>query len=232
MGRNTSTKENQHIYKERKDMIAYVDPYDANKHIDVSSEQIIAKGGDGTLLKAIKKFHGLHIPFYPLASGTRNFMMNRTLTTEDITTIPLTLLQIDNDTDAVAFNEVAIGSFCGWIEFSTSTARFPSFRGSGLIISTAQGSTGLNLNNSGPILPLESDQWAITSNQAPIRVKTVVNSEPLHIVAKSREPFEIKLAGVVYKKLTEIEFTITRGPVVQLQYTDIMSFKEKRWNNR
>lgn len=159
-------------------------------------------------------------------------MMNDCFKLYDLTTVPLKLIQVQKDPKAVAFNEIAIGSFCGWIEFSTPDAKFPKFKGSGIIIATAQGSTGLNLNNGGPILPLDSNQWVVTSNQATSTVKTVINATHLTIKAISRDPFQIKLDGVLYKETTEIELTIQQGPIVNIQYADILAFKEKRWNNR
>lgn len=213
-------------------MKKYIDSFDPKKYITVDSNKIIAKGGDGTLLKAIRMFHHLNLPFYPYASGTKNFMMNEHFKLINLTTVPLKLIQVQGDSKAIAFNEIAIGSFCGWIEFSTPDAKFPKFKGAGLIISTAQGSTGLNLNNGGPILPLDSNQWAVTSNQATSTVNTVVNATYLTIKASSREPFQIKLDGNLYKETTEIELTIQQGPVVNIQYADILAFKEKRWNNR
>lgn len=231
MGRKRVYKVSSYI-KESWQMKLYIDPFDAKKYITTAYNKIIAKGGDGTLLKAIKMFHHFNLPFYPYASGTKNFMMNDCFKLYDLTTVPLNLIQVQKDPKAVAFNEIAIGSFCGWIEFSTPDAKFPKFKGSGIIIATAQGSTGLNLNNGGPILPLDSNQWVVTSNQATSTVKTVVNATRLTIKAISREPFQIKLDGVLYKETTEIELTIQQGPVVNIQYADILAFKEKRWNNR
>ena len=52
------------------------DEYDNNKYIEEKENYIEAKGGDGTLIKAIHKFKDKNKPFFGIAAGTFNFMMN------------------------------------------------------------------------------------------------------------------------------------------------------------
>lgn len=213
-------------------MKLFQDPYDPNKHISTQDNFIVAEGGDGTLLRAIRDYHPLQKPFYPLAKGTKNFLMNPEDDRENSKPILLSLIKFEsNSTKAVAFNEIAIGSFCGWIDFSVEEAKFPSFQGSALVIATTQGSTGLNLNNGGPVLPIDSNQWAVTSNQSATKVNTVVKPTPLTITAKARKPFQVLADGQLVLETTELTFTIELGPTVLVHYNNIQQLKEKRWNN-
>ena len=57
--------------------ILYRDKYDYNKTISDNGDVIIARGGDGTLLKAIYRYAHLCKPFFGSAAGTVNFLMNK-----------------------------------------------------------------------------------------------------------------------------------------------------------
>ena len=62
--------------------LLYTDLYDNTKIITEYPEIIKAVGGDGTLLTAINKFSHLNKPFYGVAMGTVNFLMNKDSATE------------------------------------------------------------------------------------------------------------------------------------------------------
>ena len=53
-----------------------VDKYDYNKYIEEKENYVLAVGGDGTLIRAIHKFGKLKKPFFGVAAGTANFLMN------------------------------------------------------------------------------------------------------------------------------------------------------------
>ena len=54
--------------------ILFKDEY--GKYIFKKDNVIFAKGGDGTLLRAINMFRDMKLPFFGIAGGTENFLMN------------------------------------------------------------------------------------------------------------------------------------------------------------
>ena len=154
--------------------ILWVDTYDIEKKIIDKDDHILAIGGDGTLLKAINKYKHLNKPFFGYAKGTVNFLMNQEIEPinnskfKKFNLIRVQVTAVENGAEVVrtfqAFNDIVLGAFNGWINFNCTHRDniLGNFWGSGIVISTAQGSTGINKNNYGTILPLTSKNWSVT----------------------------------------------------------------------
>ena len=230
----------------------YFDKYDANKYIKVYENMIIAKGGDGTLLKAIKLYKGLNKPFYGLNAGTIGFLMNekspnkyKNLEVKTFNLIKVKIThQVEDDqawhvkdmfytttSEYQAFNEICFGgNMNSWINFKVKEEDnfFGEVDGGGLIISTAQGSTGINKNNKGVILPLSSDLWSITGDKTSRKIEHVVKPRDMKISAKSRTGVTVWVDGAnnIISNVSKIK--ISKGDEVQVIFGDYDSFKKKR----
>ena len=143
-----------------------------------SSSVIVVLGGDGFMLKTLKKYHKYHKPFYGINRGTFGFLMNKFKTYDIhknifkaklVSILPLEMKAItkkDKIISAIAINEVSL------LRQSKQTASLQITSGKkiiikklisdGVLISTPAGSTAYNLSVNGPILSLNSRKLAIT----------------------------------------------------------------------
>ncbi len=143
-----------------------------------NSSVIIVIGGDGFMLKTLKKYHKYNKPFYGINSGNYGFLMNKFLPNrfkkkiKSLNQIQINPLQIEVKTKnniikkSIAINEVSI------LRQSRQAATVKITSGKkiiikklisdGILVSTPAGSTAYNLSVHGPILNLNSKKLAIT----------------------------------------------------------------------
>lgn len=228
----------------------YVDIYDHTKYIRVHENIIIARGGDGTLIKAIHMYKHLNLPFYGLNRGTLGFLMNDTINLENSTTIKMNLIKTkvsyfkkpegaweDSPEDELvtetfqAFNEICIGGDPRlWVEYDIKEKDdiIGKFQGSGVIISTPQGSTGINKNNSGSILPLTSNLWSITGDKTSRNINFIIKPTKVKINFSSRLPVPVLLDGTNTVVDNVNSLTITKGDTIKVIFENYEAFKDKR----
>jgi len=142
------------------------------------SSVIVVLGGDGFMLKTLKKYQKFNKPFYGINRGTYGFLMNKfknynisknILKARPVLISPLRMKVLTNKNiikSAIAINEVSL------LRQSRQTASLRIFRekkclikkliSDGILISTPAGSTAYNLSIHGPILSLNSRKIAIT----------------------------------------------------------------------
>lgn len=230
----------------------WIDPYDSKKYIQESNKYIIAKGGDGTLIRAIHMHKDKNKPFFGIASGTVNFMMNSESEIQPTAVIKkFQLLNIeimykkeiynlrghvesyDDVFETVqAFNDCIIGEFNAWIDFKSrhDESILGDFKGAGIIISTAQGSTGANKNNNGTILPLGSKLLSVTGVMTNRRIDHIIENTGLIIDCESRGNIKIGIDGS-YRVIDNVRSVkITRGADVEIIFNNYEDFKRKRQN--
>ena len=231
------------------------DEYDKNKYIHNKKNYIEAKGGDGTLIRAIHKFDHLNKPFFGIAAGTENFMMNdeEEINHETAEIVEFNLLKVqvftkkwktDNDKSwsdkqelietseiVYAFNDVIIGSFNGWINFYCEHKEniLGDFKGAGLLISTAQGSTGANKNNHSTIIPLKSKNWAVSGVMTNRNIRYVIEPNELTVNVKSRENIKINVDGKHFEADNIHKVIISKSDInVKVIFNDLKKFQDKR----
>jgi len=220
------------------------DKYDENKYIKLFEKVVIAKGGDGTLLNAIRLFRKKNVPFFGVNAGTVGFLMNDDLPTqfETYKLKKFSLIKVkvsfkDYNSQCIvekefqAFNDIMLGGdMNSWIHFDIKEKDdfFGKFSGGGIIISTPQGSTGINKNNGGVILPLSSALWSITGDKTSRKIEYVIKPRKISIDCFSRTPITLWVDGQNYiiKDVTSIE--ITRGDSVEVLFSNYDDFKKRR----
>ena len=150
-----------------------------NKNFSIKKAQvIIVAGGDGFMLRTMKKYHKFNKPFYGINCGSVGFLMNKhnhkrikekVNKSKSIIINPLEIKikSIKNKINSLlAINELSL------LRQSKQTALLnlrvnnviliKKLIGDGLLVSTPAGSTAYNLSIHGPILSLNSKKLAIT----------------------------------------------------------------------
>ena len=146
-----------------------------NKNISPKkSDVIVVAGGDGFMLKTMKKYYKLNKPFYGINCGLVGFLMNRysTKTIEKIkkskiVTINPLEIKITNINgirqNLLAINDLSILRQSKQTAFLNLKVNkkilLKKLIGDGVLISTPAGSTAYNLSINGPILSLNSKNW-------------------------------------------------------------------------
>ena len=230
----------------------WIDQYDSEKYIQEKETYIESRGGDGTLIRAIHMHKDKNKPFFGIASGTINFMMNSESEIYPSAVIKkFQLLDIaveykkevynlrghveslEQVVETVqAFNDCTIGEFNGWIDFKSKhdESILGDFKGAAIIISTAQGSTGANKNNNGTILPLGSKLLSVTGVMTNRRIDHVIENTSLIIDCESRGNVKIGIDGS-YRVIDNVKnVKITRGSDVEIIFNNYDEFKRKRQN--
>jgi NAD kinase len=220
-----------------------IDKYDKNKYIQEQDNYIIAQGGDGTLLKAIKLFKNKNKPFFGIAAGTKNFLMNSETKIDKnakYKTFNLIKIKIWYKKDGKrkqktvqGFNDIAIGgedSLAAWIHFDVKEKDkfMGKFYGGGLIISTPQGSTAVNKNNHGVVLPLSSKSWSITGDKTEKKINYVIKPHTIKIKLKSRNKIIVWVDGTNHIIQDVYKVKITEGDKVKVIFNNYKKFKKKR----
>ena len=226
----------------------WIDEYDKSKYIKEFDNYIEVNGGDGTLIRAIYMHANKNKPFFGIANGTVNFLLNQeSHITEKVTAQKFYLIkgsvtyirktfgwkEEEVTEEFVAFNDIILGEFNAWIDFNCKHEDniLGNFFGAAILVSTAQGSTGSNKNNHGTILPLSSKNWSVTGVQCNRNINYVIESTNLEIDVKSRGPITLCVDGSrnIYQNVSKIK--ITRGDSVEVLFNNIQNFKEKRQQN-
>lgn len=230
----------------RSEVVIMSDDYDENKMITETGGCIYAYGGDGTLLKAIFNFKNKGKPFFGVGRGSENFLMNtdkaphqkhkvkkfNLIKVKVIYEKPNMRGNIESaGIECQAFNDIMIGGdMNSWIDFNVKDSDdiIGKFKGGGVIVSTAQGSTGINKNNGGVILPLSSQNWSITGDKTNRKINYVINPKRTVISCKSRTDINLWVDGQ-NKVITKVrKIIISQGDVVKVIFNEYDEFKRKR----
>lgn len=233
-----------------------IDKFDSNKFIKYYENIIVAQGGDGTLLRAIKLYRDKNLPFFGINTGTIGFLMNEKCPIEE--EIPITLntkmkkfslikavvsyrktsseSPTSENIDVIqeefqSFNDIMIGGdMNSWIQFNVKEKDdfIGKFNAGGIIISTPQGSTGINKNNGGVILPLSSSLWSITGDKASRKIEFVIKPRKIEIEVKSRTSVSVWVDGSNNIIQNVEKVSIEKGDSVKVIFVDFREFKKKR----
>jgi len=219
---------------------------------------IFVSGGDGSLLHAIQEYQHLNVPFFGIANGTKNFLMNE-VSVKDLhdkkfyrfETIETPTIKIKvkrrrsngtkyNIFKAIATNDVVFGNrIMDYNTFYISGIGSFDFdiKGMGLIFSTAIGSTAFFQNNHGKILKdLRNGTIGVASIVAE---KDKAFNEHITLDKKlkvridsERNSCSIYIDGEtkVFKLKKGDEVIIERGPSVKLSFKNLDDFYKKRDN--
>jgi len=136
-----------------------------------SPEVVIVLGGDGTILEAARKFHGLGAVILGLNLGSVGFLASVRKEKDFLKALEKFLkgryeimdrmmlsIQVRRKEEVVftaeALNEIVLKNPLGIVELEAEVSGHPvqHIRGTGILVSTATGSTAYNLSAHGPII--------------------------------------------------------------------------------
>ena len=168
-----------HIAKNKKAKVVADGLLSLYGQVDLSrAEVIVAVGGDGAMLAAMRESITYNIPVFGLNRGNIGFLMNdfhklnlieRLEDANEIIVHPLEMVAVDSKNKKyveLAINEVAIfrrthQSAIISIKID-DTERLSELTCDGVMVATPVGSTAYNLSAHGPILPIGSEILALT----------------------------------------------------------------------
>ena len=168
-----------HIAKNKKAKVVADGLLSLYGQVDLSrAEVIVAVGGDGAMLAAMRESITYNIPVFGLNRGNIGFLMNdfhklnlieRLKDANEIIVHPLEMVAVDSKNKKyveLAINEVAIfrrthQSAIISIKID-DTERLSELTCDGVMVATPVGSTAYNLSAHGPILPIGSEILALT----------------------------------------------------------------------
>ncbi len=178
------------------------------------SDIIIVLGGDGFMLKIMKRYYKYNKSFYGVNCGTIGFLMNKyqniSLEKKIAKSKPFLINPLEIkilNTNKTKFNLLAINEI-SLLRQSRQTATLnlninkkvliKKLIGDGVLISTPAGSTAYNLSVHGPILSLNSKKLAITpiSPFRPRRWKGKIFSDSSKIFIRNIDPQKRPVAAV------------------------------------
>ncbi len=178
------------------------------------SKAIIVAGGDGFMLKTMKRYYKLKKPFYGVNCGLIGFLMNKYITKKinekinkskmiSISPLEIKTKNVNGKTNSfLAINELSIlrqSKQTAFLNLKTDKKTIvKKLTGDGVLVSTPAGSTAYNLSIHGPILSLNSKKLAITpiSPFRPRRWKGKIVSDNTRIYIKNLDPKKRPIAAV------------------------------------
>ena len=178
------------------------------------SDVIVVAGGDGFMLKNMKKLHKFNKSFYGINCGSIGFLLNRHISEKiskkikkaKLTTIhPLQITAISkgkNRKSFLAINELSLlrqsKQTVSLMLKTNNKILIKKLIGDGVLLSTPAGSTAYNLSVHGPILSLNSKKLAITpiSPFRPRRWKGKIVSDKTSVYISNLDPKKRPVAAV------------------------------------
>lgn len=170
------------------------------------ADVIVALGGDGAMLDALRERFEDHKPVYGMHRGTVGFLMNeyaennlaeRIDRAERARLIPLRMTCIDVNGkmhNRLAINEVSLlrqtaqsARLSIWVD---GRERLPELACDGVLVATPAGSTAYNLSVQGPILPIGAQLLALTpiSPFRPRRWRGALLRHDAHVLIEVQSP--------------------------------------------
>jgi NAD+ kinase len=178
-------------------------------------ELCIVMGGDGTILRALRRYAGTSVPVFAVNYGEIGFLatidpdeatladgMARALA-GDFETLTLPALAVETpDGPLAAINDLGIhrrqGTRVAQLSYAVHGEEVGSVRCDGLVLATPAGSTGYNLANGGPVMAWGVEGFAvsfISPHSLTARALVVSPDDLLSVHNRANDPVDITLDG-------------------------------------
>lgn len=206
-------------------------------------ELCVVLGGDGSILRALRRYAGTEVPVFAVNFGEIGFLATvepdeiadgcRRALSGDFELLKLPAIVLDTGKSVErAINDVAIhrkvGERVAELSYSSDGDELGSVRCDGLVVSTPAGSTGYNLANGGPILAWGVEGYVvsyISPHSLTARALVVAPDDVLSVGnAAGREPVDVAVDGEHVGELgpgasLEVRFADGVGRLAQLPGT-------------
>jgi NAD+ kinase len=181
-------------------------------------ELCIVLGGDGTILRALRRYAGTPVPVFAINFGAIGFLatverqdiedgIRRALTGDfELLRLPGIVLSLPDGHSQLnpqtAINDVAIhrkvGERVAEIAYALDGEEAGSVRCDGLVVATPAGSTGYNLANGGPVMAWGVEGFVVSfiaPHSMSARALVVAPDDRMTIFNRSREPLDVAVDG-------------------------------------
>jgi NAD+ kinase len=181
-------------------------------------ELCIVLGGDGTILRALRRYAGTGVPVFAINFGEIGFLATvepqdiedgiRRALSGDFELLRLPAIVLDGPDDRsqngtrTAINDVAIhrkvGERVAKLAYALDGEEAGSVRCDGLVVATPAGSTGYNLANGGPVMAWGVEGFVVSfiaPHSMSARALVVAPDDRLTIYNRSREPLDVAVDG-------------------------------------
>jgi NAD+ kinase len=173
----------------------------------------IVLGGDGTILRGLRRYAGTSVPVFAVNFGEVGFLATvdpdevgdgffRALSGDfEVLTLPAIALELPNGQQA-AINDVSInrkvGERVATLAYGVGGFEVGSVRCDGLVVATPAGSTGYNLANGGPVLAWGVEGYVVSfiaPHSLTARALVVAPDDELQVHNRGRDPVDISVDG-------------------------------------
>ena len=215
---------------------------------------IVALGGDGFMLEAIKENLDLSLPIFGLNFGSVGFLMNavndeplmeRINASQSIDIAPLKMIATTSDNKihtSIAINEVSLLRETRQpaklkITIDNNT-RLEELTCDGILLSTPSGSTAYNLSAHGPILPINADVLALTPISAfrPRRWRGAIiessSQVEFEILEVKKRPVSAVADNVEVRDVIKVSISQDQEHKVKVLFDAKHSFEERILNEQ
>jgi NAD+ kinase len=188
-------------------------------------------GGDGTILRALRRYTGTGVPVFAINFGDIGFLATiepqeladgvRRAFEGDYELLPLPAIVLDAPTGLErAFNDVAIhrkvGERVAELAYVLDGEELGSVRCDGLVVATPAGSTGYNLANGGPVMAWGVEGFMVSfiaPHSLTARALVAAPRDRLTIHNRSHEALDVSVDG---RPICEI----APGGTIDARFTD------------
>jgi NAD+ kinase len=178
-------------------------------------ELCVVMGGDGTILRALRRYAGTSVPVFAVNYGEIGFLATIDPESDDMRagferalagdfeTLTLPALALEgSDGDMAAINDLAIhrrhGARVARLSYAVGGEEIGSVRCDGLVLATPAGSTGYNLANGGPVMAWGVEGFAvsfISPHSLTARSIVVSPDDVLAVQNRSTDPVDVSVDG-------------------------------------
>ena len=177
-------------------------------------ELCVALGGDGTILKGLRRYCGTEVPVLGVNFGEVGFLatfepeeleefgFERVFNSDfDVLLLPAIAMETGNG-GMKAFNDVSvhrkIGARVAQLAYGVEGQEVGSVRCDGLVVCTPAGSTGYNLANGGPVLAWGVEGFGVSfiaPHSLTARALVVAPGDTLSVSNHGREAVDVSVDG-------------------------------------
>jgi NAD+ kinase len=211
---------------------------------------VIVLGGDGTMLRAIRKYSGLRVPFLGLNAGHLGFLLNNSDSIMEspfppkemiLRQLPLLLIELFDESGRYAkeyaFNDAWVErstSQSAWLELSVSgSIRIPKLVCDGALLATPSGSTAYAMAMGAAPLLADTQGWLVVGSNVmtPAGWKSALlapeSTIELRNLDKAKRPIQALVDGRALGLVDDFRVRLSRTMTVELGFLPTHDIAEK-----
>ncbi|MDR3078780.1 MAG: NAD(+)/NADH kinase [Rickettsiales bacterium] len=214
-------------------------------------DALVVLGGDGSMLRAIHDFHRWGLPFYGINCGGVGFLLNEFRESDNMADLfsgqgilleinPLVARLVDRaglEHSDFSVNELCLARSlfrpCTMDVRINSRERISGYRGDGILVSTALGSTAYNSSVGGVVIPPSLNCLSLAAispdRRCPFRSALVRDDSVFEFYVNEPDLRSVNafLDGREYKNVCYAKLQLDRGQKIRLLFNGRLALEEK-----